>query len=202
MAPVVTIFSPVQGEVLNGDERLNESVANGPVGQIFYNFDGGNSVGLPVDQANNEFGQAINFIGLNDGLPLSSGQVGISTVYPDLVRDMLPPGVLQHTFDITVQAPGISVFSTPVPMTSPNIFGLPPGTQQNFLSFDHTTGRLVIEGTGTVSADGLFVTTDPGTGITHPGWHGWTPPGGCGGSGGSGGPPPPPPPPDLFYLPP
>lgn len=112
-----------------------------------------------------------------DGLPLSSGQVGISTVDPDLVRDMLPPGVLQHTFDITVQAPGISVFSTPAPMTTPNIFGLPPGTQQNFLSFDHTTGRLVIEGTGTVSADGLFVTTDPGTGITHPGWHGWTPPG-------------------------
>jgi hypothetical protein len=33
-------------------------------------------------------------------------QIGISTVPPELVRDMLPPGVLQHTFDITIQAPG------------------------------------------------------------------------------------------------
>ena len=35
VAPVVTIFSPTQGEVLNGDERLNGSVANGPVDLIF-----------------------------------------------------------------------------------------------------------------------------------------------------------------------
>ncbi len=112
-----------------------------------------------------------------NGNPLTAGQVGISTVPPELVRDMLPPGVLQHTFDITVQAPGITNFSTPAPMTFPNIFNAPPGTQLNFLSFDHTTGRLVIEGTATVSADGFSVHTDPGTGITHPGWHGMTPPG-------------------------
>src|SRR5205823_8382622 len=99
-----------------------------------------------------------------DGQKLSSAQVGISTVPPELVRDMLPPGLLQHTFDITVQAPGIATFATPAPMTFPNIFNAPPGTKLNFLSFDHTTGRLVIEGTATVSADGFFVTTDPTTG--------------------------------------
>jgi hypothetical protein len=112
-----------------------------------------------------------------DGQPMATGQVGISTVPPELVRDMLPSGLLQHTFDITVQAPGISTFSTPVSMTSPNVFNAAPGQKLNLLSFDHTTGRLVIEGTGTVSMDGLSVRTDPGTGITHPGWHGWTPPG-------------------------
>lgn len=112
----------------------------------------------------------------HDGLPVTGGQVGISTVPPEFVRDMLPPGLLQHTFDITIQAPGIATFSTPMPMTAPNLFGAAPGTQLNFLSFDHTTGRLEIEGTGTVSADGLSVTTDPGHGVTHPGWHGWTPP--------------------------
>ena len=48
-----------------------------------------------------------------DGQPLASGQVGISMVPPELVRDMLPPGLLQHTFDITVQASGIANFSTP-----------------------------------------------------------------------------------------
>lgn len=62
-------------------------------------------------------------------------------------------------------------------MTFPNVFNADPGTKLNFLSFDHTTGRLVIEGTATVSADGLTVTTDPDTGITHPGWHGVTPSG-------------------------
>ncbi len=112
-----------------------------------------------------------------DGQPLATGQVGVSVVPPELVRDMLPPGLLQHTFDITVQAPGIATFSTPAPMTFPNVFNAPPGTKLNFLSFDHTTGRLVIEGTATVSEDGLFVRTDPGTGITHPGWHGLAPPG-------------------------
>ena len=112
-----------------------------------------------------------------DGSSLSSGQVGISTVPPEVVRDMLPPGLLQHTFDITVQAPGIATFSAPAAMTFPNVFNAAPGTKLNFLSFDHTTGRLVIEGTATVSADGLSVRTDPGTGVTHPGWHGLTPPG-------------------------
>ena len=124
---------------------------------------------------------------VNNGQHVANGQVGISVVPPELVRDMLPPGLLQHTFDITVQAPAITNFSTPAPMSAPNVFNASPGTKLNFLSFDHTTGRLVIEGTGTVSADGLSVHTDPGTGITHPGWHGWTPPG-AGGRGGGGGP--------------
>src|SRR5207244_1756626 len=73
----------------------------------------------------------------------------------------------------------------PAQLTFPNVFNAAPGAQLDFLSFDHTTGMLVIEGTATVSADGKTVTTDPGMGITHPGWHGLTPPGGCGGSGGA-----------------
>lgn len=113
----------------------------------------------------------------HDGQPLADPTVGISTVPPELVRDMLPPGVLQHTFDITIQAPDAAVFTAPATLTFPNVFNAPPGSQLNFLSFDHTTGRLVIEGTATVSADGLTVTTDPDSGITKPGWHGMTPPG-------------------------
>ncbi len=101
-----------------------------------------------------------------------NAQVGVSTVPPELVRDMLPPGILQHTFDITIQAPGVAVFTTPVALTVPNVFGLAPGAKVNLLSFDHTTGRLVIDGSMTVSADGKSATTDPGSGVTHPGWHG------------------------------
>jgi hypothetical protein len=110
-------------------------------------------------------------------LPASAAKVGISTVPPELVRDMLPAGVLQHTFDLTLQAPGVAAFDTPVPVTFPNVFNAAPGTQLNFLSFNHTTGMLEIQGTATVSADGLSVRTDPGTGLSHPGWFGITPPG-------------------------
>ena len=110
-----------------------------------------------------------------NGNPVASGQVGISTVPSSLVQEMLPLGLLQHTFDITIQAPGITAFSTPAPITFPNVFGAKPGEKLSFLSFDHTTGRLVIEGSATVSADGLSVSTDPGTGVTHPGWHGLAP---------------------------
>jgi hypothetical protein len=109
-----------------------------------------------------------------DGETRSDALVGMSTVPPELVRDMLPPGLLQHTLDITIQSPGTAVFTRPLELTLPNLFREPPGTKLNFLSFDHTTGRLVIEGTATVSSDGLSVTTDVGTGITKPGWHGVT----------------------------
>jgi hypothetical protein len=110
-----------------------------------------------------------------DGQPMASAQLGISVVPPSLVADMLPPGLLQHTFDITVQAPDVALFTEPVAFSMPNVFNQAPGTTMSLLSFDHTTGRLVIEGTMTVSADGKSVTTDPGVGITHPGWHGGTP---------------------------
>ncbi|MBX3670121.1 MAG: choice-of-anchor D domain-containing protein [Rhodocyclaceae bacterium] len=127
-----------------------------------------------------------------NGNAIDNAQVGVSPVPATLVRDMLPPGVLQHTFDITIQAPDAAAFTTPAMLTMPNVFGMAPGEKTFFLSFDHTTGRLVIDGTATVSADGLTVVTDPGQGVTMPGWHGLTPPGGC---GGSGGPPPQPVPP-------
>jgi hypothetical protein len=90
-----------------------------------------------------------------DGNVMSDGQVGISTVPPELVRDMLPPGVLQHTFDITIQAPGVAAFTDAAADHLPERLQRRAGEKLNILSFDHTTGRLVIEGTGTVSADGL-----------------------------------------------
>ena len=112
-----------------------------------------------------------------NGQILANAQIGISTVPPELVRDMLPPGVLQHTFDITIQAPGVATFAEPVQITFPNVFNAAPGTRLNILSFDHTTGMLVINGTATVSADGKTVVSDEGAGIRAPGWHGLTPPG-------------------------
>ncbi|SCX42366.1 Ig-like domain-containing protein [Nitrosospira sp. Nsp1] len=115
-------------------------------------------------------GSAVGF----DGKPVEDVKIGINTVPPELVRDMLPPGVLQHSFDITIQAPGVNTFNKPVQITFPNVFNADPGTKLNILSFDHTTGMLVINGTGTVSADGKTVISDEGSGIMAPGWHGIT----------------------------
>ncbi len=69
--------------------------------------------------------QPNSIIGEN-GQPLANPQVGISTVPPELVRDMLPPGLLQHTFDITIQAPGAATFNTPLQMTFPMSLALHP----------------------------------------------------------------------------
>ncbi|MGE0417784.1 MAG: Ig-like domain-containing protein, partial [Acetobacteraceae bacterium] len=133
-----------------------------------------------------------------DGKPLDNVQIGVATVDPQLVKDMLPPGVLEHTFDITIQAPGVATFSAPVEIKFPNVFNAAPGTKLSVLSFDHTTGRLVINGTATVSADGKYAISDPGQGVIAPGWHGLTPPGDCGGAGGPPAPPPPPTPNDTY----
>ena len=120
-----------------------------------------------------------------DGHPLAGAQVGISLVPPELVRGMLPPGLMQLATTMTIQAPGVATFSTPVRLTFPNVYGAAPGTKLDVYSFDHTTGRLEITGTATVSADGLAATTDPDSGIWHPGWFGTLPQGGCGASNGA-----------------
>jgi hypothetical protein len=119
-----------------------------------------------------------------DGTKMSSGMVGFQTVAPALIRPMLPQGVMQLATTLTIQAPGVATFSTPLQVTFANVYGAAPGSQLDVYSFNHTTGLLEITGTATVSADGKTATTDPGSGITHPGWFGVTPPGACGGSGG------------------
>ncbi|WP_374476423.1 Ig-like domain-containing protein [Zoogloea sp.] len=111
----------------------------------------------------------------SDGQVLSDVKIGINTVPPELVKDMLPPGVLEHTFDITIQAPGVDTFTQPLQITFPNVFNADPGTKLSILSFDHTTGKLVINGTATVSADGKTVVSDEGSGVMAPGWHGIAP---------------------------
>src|SRR5262249_2327565 len=99
-------------------------------------------------------------------------QVGISMVPPEFVRDMLPADLREgHTTEITIQAPGASVFTTPMKITFPNQSNAPPGANVTIFSFDHTTGLVVLDGTGTVSADGLSISSDPGSGIRAPGWH-------------------------------
>ncbi|MSU62107.1 MAG: hypothetical protein EXS31_06885 [Pedosphaera sp.] len=123
------------------------------------------------------------------------GRVGIAPVPPDRLPEKLPSG-LNFPLVITVQTDGPANFDRPVPVRFPNLPDpatgqkLAPGAKSALWSFNHDTGRWEIQGPMTVTADGNFVESDPGTGIRQPGWHSTQP--GTPGSGPSGPPPPPP----------
>jgi hypothetical protein len=106
------------------------------------------------------------------------GRVGIAAVPPDRLPEPLPPG-LNFPLVITVQTDGPQNFDRPVPVRFPNLpdattgLVLQPGETTTLWSFVHDTGRWEPQGTMTVSADGRFLDSDPGSGIRQPGWHGW-----------------------------
>jgi len=108
------------------------------------------------------------------------GQVGIAPVPPDRLPEALPAG-LRFPLVITIQTDGPSNFGQPVPVRFPNlpdpVTGQPlaPGEESALWSFNHDTGRWEIQGPMTVTADGLFVESDPGVGVRQPGWHGTSP---------------------------
>ena len=117
------------------------------------------------------------------------GMVGIAPVAPDRLPGPLPPG-LEFPLVITVQSDGGENFDRPVPARFPNLPDpragqlLPPGAKSALWSFNHDKGLWELQGSMTVTADGLFVESDPGVGIRAPGWHGAFP--GCSGGGGDG----------------
>jgi hypothetical protein len=108
------------------------------------------------------------------------GKVGIAPVPPDRLPEPLPPG-LNLPLVITIQTDGPSNFDRPVPVRFPNLpdpvtgLRLEAGAKSALWSFDHDKGRWEIVGPMTVTADGLFVETDPGIGVRQPGWHGTQP---------------------------
>lgn len=108
------------------------------------------------------------------------GMVGLAPVASGRLPEPLPPG-LKHTLDISIQTDGPQNFDRPVPVRFPNLpdpetgLKLPPGAKSALWSFSHDLGRWQIAGPMTVTADGNFVETDPGVGVTRPGWHGTMP---------------------------
>lgn len=103
------------------------------------------------------------------------GRVGIAPVPADRLPERLPPG-LNPALVITVQTDGPANFSQPVPLRFPNLPDaetgeiLPPGAKSTLWSFNHDTGRWEMQGAMTVTVDGLYVESDPGTGVRQPGW--------------------------------
>lgn len=106
------------------------------------------------------------------GNPILNPELGLAIVPSDMVIDMLPDGVPVPPIFLTIQGPDGGVFTEEAVLTIPNVFGLAPGEKTEFFSYDHQTGLLVVNGVGTVSEDGTFIQTDPGSGILQPGWNG------------------------------
>lgn len=104
---------------------------------------------------------------------LFTGELSVSEVPAGLAPAALPeelqPGLL-----LTIQPVGVQ-FTTPAPLTFPNIDDLPPGTELDLWSLDADEGVFDIVGTGRVSADGSVIETISG-GITSATWHSFLPP--------------------------
>lgn len=102
-----------------------------------------------------------------------TGTVSVTLVHADKMP-MTPGFGQQPRFLVTIQPPGAH-FDPPAAITFPNVDGLAPGSVTEMYSFDHDLGQFVAIGTGSVSADGTVLKSDPGVGIIKGGWH-------CGGN--------------------
>src|SRR5205807_2886760 len=106
------------------------------------------------------------------------GCVTVTPVNGDKVP-MSPGFGQQPRFIVTIQPVGTR-FDPPAPMTLPNVDGLPAKSVTEMYSYDHDLGMFVAIGTGTVSADGSVIASNPGVGVLKAGWH-------CGGNTNSSG---------------
>ena len=108
------------------------------------------------------------------------GRVGIALAPPDRLPAPLP-SVLELPIVITIQTDGPDNFDRPVRVRFPNLPNpttgkrLLPGDSSALWGFTRDTGQWEMIGPMTVSSDGNFVETDPGTGVLQPGWYGSAP---------------------------
>ena len=117
---------------------------------------------------------------LVDDTGVIGGMVGIAPVPPDRLPGQLPE-TLAFPIVITVQTDGPANFDVPAAVVFPNLPDprtgetLRPREKTALWSFNHDTGGWEMQGSMTVSDDGLFQISDPGVGISAPGWHSTTP---------------------------
>ena len=97
------------------------------------------------------------------------GLVSFTQVHNDKVP-MVPPLGSTFAVALTIQPTG-TLFEPPAQIQIPNP-GHKPGEVVDIFGFDHDLGEFVPEGTGTVTPDGQFLRSNPGSGVHKAGWHG------------------------------
>jgi RHS repeat-associated protein len=148
-------------------------------------LDTGNPINLPLDAAGFTTQEVIattpRVPGLEVTIPQGTRIVGpdgnpvaqlvITPVPIDRSPMPFPPGkAAPLLFAIN---PGGAVPSQPLPISFPNVTEAAPGTTADMYYFDLAIGDWNIWGTGTVSADGTQVVSDPGSGLPRLAWHWW-----------------------------
>lgn len=91
---------------------------------------------------------------------------------PQVRRDRTPaalPAALQPGLVIAIQPPNIE-FTTPAPLTFPNVDQLDPGTQLELWSISPISGSFEKVGEGIVTSDGSQIITGSG-GVRNASWH-------------------------------
>ncbi|NET39337.1 MAG: RHS repeat protein, partial [Cyanothece sp. SIO1E1] len=97
-----------------------------------------------------------------------AGTLSITAVPNELTPAALPPNLVPDLV-VTIQ-PGEMVFTTPAPLSLPNLAGYAPGTLMDLWSINPNTGDFDKVGIGQVSTDGTVVETIEG-GIRNSSWH-------------------------------
>jgi RHS repeat-associated protein len=96
-------------------------------------------------------------------------RMAIERVQPDKLGVPLPPVPTKEHYQLYFGTPMGGIPSQPIPVTLPNVAELEPGAKGEIWYFDGSpmggVGEWKLAGTGTVSADGATISTDPGQGI-------------------------------------
>ena len=129
------------------DPSATTQVANAGIGVM---------IEIPPNTARNADGSTFS-----DSLSITEVPRGLAPVA--LPRN-IDPAML-----VTIQPVGVQ-FASPVPITFPNVDGLPAGSEIDIWSLDPDTGEFQIVGTGRVSSDGSQIETVSG-GVRATDWH-------------------------------
>jgi len=96
-------------------------------------------------------------------------RIAVERLEPDRLPVSPPPIPTKSVYQLYFGTPMGGIPSAPIPVTLPNDGNMQPGEQTQLWYYDGSpmggTGEWKLGGTGTVSADGKVIVTDPGSGI-------------------------------------
>jgi hypothetical protein len=100
------------------------------------------------------------------------GTLVVSPVTADKLPMAPPAGGAQFGVPAWTIQPSGTRFDPPIEVQMPNSTGEIPGDNLPVVQWDHDLGQYVPMGRATVTSDGAFLITDPGSGVTKAGWGG------------------------------